>query len=253
MTKYLFSLLLLVMFSSFAFSQQNYQDVVYLKNGSVIRGMIIEQVPNKSIKIETSDKSLFVYPIDEVEKITKEVAVNDSKSVKLSAKRKGYIGISIGPSIPVGAFADHSDGAAKTGVQLNLANFGYLFTENIGIAAIWFGAANPVSEISYNPWSYGGLMAGPLLSFPVSNTAEWDFRPMIGYSVTTVSDVGQATDQATAFAINLGTVLRFNLNQRFSITLSADYFSTKPNFKVYGFEQKIGTVSLGFGAAYRLK
>ena len=151
-------LLLLVVWTTIAFAQQNYQDVVYLKNGSIIRGMIIEQIPNKTIKIETADRSLFVYPIDDVEKITKEAVGSNTKYRNLSQKRKGYIGISLGPSIPLGDFSNPSSGAAKTGLHLNLVNFGYLITDNVGIAAIWFGAANPVSEISWNPWSYGGTM-----------------------------------------------------------------------------------------------
>ena len=48
------------------------QDVVYLKNGSVIKGMIIEQTPNVSIKIQTKDGSVFVYKMDEISKMTKE-------------------------------------------------------------------------------------------------------------------------------------------------------------------------------------
>ncbi len=51
---------------------QQLQEVVYLKNGSIIRGVIIEQVPNESLKIQTADGSIFAYPMDEVEKITKE-------------------------------------------------------------------------------------------------------------------------------------------------------------------------------------
>jgi hypothetical protein len=47
-------------------------DVVYLKNGSIIRGTIIEQVPGVSLKIETSDGSVFFYKMEEIEKITKE-------------------------------------------------------------------------------------------------------------------------------------------------------------------------------------
>ncbi|MEQ8241695.1 MAG: hypothetical protein RIA69_20950 [Cyclobacteriaceae bacterium] len=31
------------------FSQSNYQDVVYLKDGSIYRGIIKEQIPNESI------------------------------------------------------------------------------------------------------------------------------------------------------------------------------------------------------------
>ena len=65
MKKTLTILLLFSLFSAIAIAQQNnYQDVVYLKDGSIIRGMIIEQIPNKSIKIETADKSVFVYQMD---------------------------------------------------------------------------------------------------------------------------------------------------------------------------------------------
>ena len=48
------------------------QDVVYLKNGAVIRGEIIEQVPGESLKIQTRDGSIFVYKMEEVSKISKE-------------------------------------------------------------------------------------------------------------------------------------------------------------------------------------
>jgi len=50
-----------------------YVDVVYLKNGGVIKGMIIEQVPNVQVKIQTKDGSIFVHKMDEIEKITKEM------------------------------------------------------------------------------------------------------------------------------------------------------------------------------------
>jgi hypothetical protein len=56
------------------FREYKIVDVVYLKNGSIIRGRIMEQIPNVSLKIETRDGSLFVYKFDEVEKITREDA-----------------------------------------------------------------------------------------------------------------------------------------------------------------------------------
>ena len=58
---------------------QNYTEVVYLKNGSIIRGIIIEQIPNSSLKIQTADGSIFAYPMNEVEKITKELGTSRSK------------------------------------------------------------------------------------------------------------------------------------------------------------------------------
>jgi hypothetical protein len=60
----------------------NLQDVVYLKNGSVIRGMIIEQIPNTSLKIQTKDGSVFNYRIDEVQKISKEAAKRDPLTLR---------------------------------------------------------------------------------------------------------------------------------------------------------------------------
>jgi hypothetical protein len=68
-------------FSMFpAFAQEQMQDVVYLKNGSTIRGTIIEQIPNKSIKIQTVDGSVFVYQMDDIARITKERALTPSRS-----------------------------------------------------------------------------------------------------------------------------------------------------------------------------
>ena len=61
-------------------AQGNYEDVVYLKNGSVIRGLIIEQIPGQSIKIQTHDRSIFVYSMDEVQKMTKEVVIQTEKA-----------------------------------------------------------------------------------------------------------------------------------------------------------------------------
>jgi hypothetical protein len=53
-------------------SKETYRDVLYLKNGSIVKGMIVEQIPNVSFKIETGDGSVFIYKFEEVEKITKE-------------------------------------------------------------------------------------------------------------------------------------------------------------------------------------
>ena len=39
-------------------AQESYEDVVYLKDGSIIRGMIIEQIPGKTIKIQTREQFL---------------------------------------------------------------------------------------------------------------------------------------------------------------------------------------------------
>lgn len=71
MKKYL--LLLVVLLGSVcAYSQNKMVEAIHLKNGSVIKGVIIEQIPDKQITIRTSDGSTFVYPMEDISKITKE-------------------------------------------------------------------------------------------------------------------------------------------------------------------------------------
>ncbi len=48
------------------------QDLVYLRNGSMIRGSVLEQEIGKSIKVQTQDGSIYVYPMSEVERVAKE-------------------------------------------------------------------------------------------------------------------------------------------------------------------------------------
>ena len=52
-------------------AQANAEDIVYLKNGSIIHGTILEIIPGQSIKIQTSDRNILVYKMEEAEKISK--------------------------------------------------------------------------------------------------------------------------------------------------------------------------------------
>jgi hypothetical protein len=64
---YVLSILLFI--TVFQLSSQT-RDVLYLKNGSIIYGSLIEITDNQ-YKIRTSDKSIFVFKADEVEKYVK--------------------------------------------------------------------------------------------------------------------------------------------------------------------------------------
>lgn len=71
---------------------------VYLKNGSMIKGEIVEIVPNQSIKVETVDGSLFVCNYDEIEKIVRDKNETIERKTVKSSKgntshiKKGYRG-----------------------------------------------------------------------------------------------------------------------------------------------------------------
>src|SRR5690606_29984764 len=111
-------------------------------------------------------------------------------------QRNGYIGISIGPSIPIGEFKDEA--LARTGVNLSLINFGYLFNGRFGIAANWFGGAHIIDGgafgISDGMWSYGGLLAGPLVSNRIGSQLDFDVKLQIGFSAANMELEGYQVD-----------------------------------------------------------
>lgn len=74
------------------------KEVVYLKNGSIIKGDIVEIVPNKTLTVETADGSSFVCNYDDIDKITREKTENNEVKAtpepkqgnKLSPLKRGY-------------------------------------------------------------------------------------------------------------------------------------------------------------------
>ncbi|MFV0332193.1 MAG: hypothetical protein ACK5KL_20575 [Dysgonomonas sp.] len=74
-----------------ACAAQNYnQDNVHLKDGSVIKGVVIEQIPNKSIKIKVADGSIYVYSMDLIEKIVKEEAPLNNQRIYNNVQNNNY-------------------------------------------------------------------------------------------------------------------------------------------------------------------
>lgn len=63
-------LTLVALFVVAELSAQRYDEVVYLKNGSEIRGSVIEYTSGETIKIQTRDGSIFVFQSNEVERIS---------------------------------------------------------------------------------------------------------------------------------------------------------------------------------------
>lgn len=70
---------------------QDYRDVVYLKNGSVIKGFYKELYPTDTLRMETLDGSLLVCPMSDVVRIAKErtnVYVINKEDESLTLERK---------------------------------------------------------------------------------------------------------------------------------------------------------------------
>jgi hypothetical protein len=70
--------LIMLIFTVINLSAQKNKDVLYLKNGSIIYGKLIEVIDNQ-YKIKTPDGSLFVFPAAEVDKFVNETPVYDGR------------------------------------------------------------------------------------------------------------------------------------------------------------------------------
>ena len=104
------------------------QDVLYLKNGSVIRGTVLEQSPDKDLKFQTYDGSIYVYPMADVERITKESSQGSNTTIgdnitttimptKSAYEKKGIkLDFDIAWQIGVGAAAHTDDFMLGLGV-----------------------------------------------------------------------------------------------------------------------------------------
>jgi hypothetical protein len=110
--------LLFLTFLMFICSSYAQSEIVYLKNGKVIRGSVIEQSPGANIKVRTSNGSLFAYQYSDVARI-----VEDNTPARRSGNglRLGYKGfVDFGYTLGVGDYsADRAEAYTTHGCQIN--------------------------------------------------------------------------------------------------------------------------------------
>lgn len=93
---------------------QELEDVVYLKNGGIVRGTIFEQLPDKSLKIARFDGKVFSYKMNEIDKISKETVMR----MHTIGKKKNPM-VALGLSFPIiGAGQFYNGQYAKGAIQL---------------------------------------------------------------------------------------------------------------------------------------
>jgi hypothetical protein len=177
-----------------------------------------------------------------------------------SGNPKFYLGLSGAINIPMGEFGDKSQSVsftdhpkgAVTGLQLRLLNFGYFFNERYGLAVSVLGGSNPVDITRASYWNYRSLLAGPIISFPISGTSHWDIRPMIGYTLHTEDTIDE---QSGAFSVNMGTSIRLEMSPRFSIMSGLDFLYSRAHFSTHDpeFSHHMGSLSVDLGIIYTFR
>ena len=209
-------------------SAKELQDVVYLKNGSIIRGTIIEQVPNESLKIKTADGSVFVYEISQVDKYAKEEPVLKSKG--LNPRVKGYRGwVETGGAVGLGTFGD--------GVFTFSTSHGYQFSPYFFLGAgigvdYHFGWETVFMPIFANARAY--FIDGKISPFL---DAKIGYSPLDGTGFYFSPSVGVSFGTSRKCAVNLS--IGYNL-QRTEVYYYGYYYSFYAYESMHGLSFKLG-------------
>ncbi len=193
---------------------QNYEEVVYLNNGSIIRGIIIEFVPSQTIKIQSREGNIFVYNLSEIQKITKEFKVETKLPIISNTVSPQYNpGMSFLWSFILpggGQFYNDQNGKGILMLGIHLASVSSMFyglsdTEYIREGTDYWG--NPI----YNTyWSRDGeLLFGFGLFFVTIN------------SIWSIIDAPVVSKKLNR--INNSALLNFRLNNSLNIGLNPTY------------------------------
>lgn len=81
MKKSIFIIPLIILFPLFTLLGQEQIDVIYLNNGDIAKGLIVENVPDDYVKIELFGGSVFTFKYSEILVITKEEASTEKSSI----------------------------------------------------------------------------------------------------------------------------------------------------------------------------
>ncbi len=216
--------------SAGAFAQRLHE-VVYLKNGSIIRGTVIEQIPGESLKIQTGDGNIFAYRMSEVEKITKEGGA-------LRAARPGG-GKSVfgnrGPEVGYRGFVDANwtigvgNGAGADRIGL-LTSHGYQI-----IPQLYVGAGAGI-DYYYN---------GTAVSMPVFANVRTDILPN---AITPFVDLkgGYSFLDVEGFYLSPSVGCRFRVGGRLAMNAGVGYTLQKYRFSLYdGYDYFSGSFNIG--------
>jgi hypothetical protein len=216
MRTFFVSLFIISMLFSIGYSQEKI-DVVYLKNGDVRKGVIVENVPNDYIKIETADGSVFTIKYADIEKMVKEekpvqqnIAVREVRKGLMA--RNGDFGVSLNLWLGGDIDFEGADISKETGFLLHMFYDTYV-AEKFAVGAY----------INFSPMSWEVSDEGSTLfeigfsfkaRFPIADGAA-AIKPglCIGYRSIS-SDIPQS-DEVNALGVNMSCEVQFDVHQIF--------------------------------------
>jgi sRNA-binding regulator protein Hfq len=189
------------------------EEVVYLKNGSVIRGVVTEMSENV-VKIETIGRNLFVFNTSEVEKVVKE-----KKIVSYLYKERGFFNVTEFGRLPSGSRPKYGYNE-RSGMELGFHTInGYKINR-------WIGAGLGVGIQNFNDLTtmpvFLSLQSGDLV--PSKVTPYFFLNTGNGFALNETANGG--------FMFNPGAGIKIN-GQHTGILMSVGYHMQKASIDYF--------------------
>lgn len=211
---------------------QTMREVVYLKDGSIVKGTIIEQIPNTSLKIQTADGSIFAYQMKDIEKITKEAYDKPEPPTRHKIAFDGK-----GPKTGYRGFAD-------LGYTIGTGTWG---EDRIEISTS--------HGYQFNPYVFAGAGVGfnyyfdsEVIGIPIFAHVRSEF---LKHSITPFADfkIGYSAGDVEGFYMAPAVGCRFAVGGRFGLSASLGYTLQKAEVGIhyYSSTETIGGFNIKVG------
>jgi hypothetical protein len=246
-------LILLLCLPSFA--QKKNQDVVYLKNGSILRGTIVLIDPGKLIKLKTPDRNIWVFEQDKIDSIVRPTKIH-------LPQKTGYYNLT-----EFGVLAGNSNNSEKapfTLMNVNNWQFANGLAAGIGVGVHFFNETYlpVVADVRYflrkqGPLPFVSLQAG--YSIPVGGQYTQSYyyaytdvaKPAI-YPYTSPTE--QDASARGGFLVNPSIGFQTQLNESLALTFSAGYCYLRHRFgkeETYRMDVDYNRLSLKVGLQFK--
>lgn len=188
--------------------KKGWQDVVYLKNGSILRGALVEETAGGTIKIETVGHNLFVFTAAEVERVAREL-------IKPAFKypfTTGYLNLTEA-GLSVGNSAGQN---ARRNVDVSFQTFnGYQF-------ASWFALGLTTGVDTYSRVTLLPLALGLRGDLTKSKTRPY-YGLDAGYALTWLNNPRLTGNRQGGFFWSPGAGLKFSGRKNRAFLFSINY------------------------------
>lgn len=197
---------------------------------------------------------------------------------------RGFIGLSVGPSFPVGDFSstdfnnEHA-AYAKIGINIDLQG-GYHLSKTFVLAGSAFfsvysfdeqklkdqmvqeGLIPPGAVMTVDHWKYYGFVVGPMITFDFANNTKFDLSVMTGLAganspkaIVTESGTSSqlAEDWSTTMPLKINAGIRMPFGSNMYFAGGVNYIFLEPDFTVGSSKahQQIQAVTVTAGVGFR--